>query len=76
MIDKAMLDLVRNAVWLLDAVHTIIAVGWVYVYEELLTFWKYYCVGESESEKDSSEEEKKKKKHKKSKWKEIKKKSP
>ena len=76
MINKAMLDLVRNAVWLLDAVHTIIAVGWVYVYEELLTFWKYYCVGESESEKDSSEEEKKKKKHKKSKWKEIKKKSP
>ena len=71
-----MLDLVRNAVWLLDAVHTIIAVGWVYVYEELLTFWKYYCVGESESEKDRSEEEKKKKKHKKSKWKEIKKKSP
>ena len=51
---------------MLDAVHTIIAVGWVYVYEELLTFWKYYCVGESESEKDSSGEEKKKKKHKKS----------
>ena len=69
MISKAILDLVRNAVWLLDAVHSIIAVGWVYVYEELLTFWKYLCVGESESEKNSSEEEKKKKKkkHKKSK---------
>ena len=67
MMNKAILDLIRNAVWLLDAVHTIIAVGWVYVYEELLTFWEYYCVGESESEKDSSEEEKKKKKHKKSK---------
>ena len=66
MINKAILDLIRNAVWLLDAVHTIIAVGWVYVYEELLTFWEYYCVGESESEEDSSEKEKKKKKHKKS----------
>ena len=66
MMNKAILDLVRIAVWLLDAVHTIIAVGWVYVYEELLTFWKYYCVGESESEENSSEEEKKKKKHKKS----------
>ena len=37
----------------------------MHVYEELLTFWKYYCVGESESEEDSNEEEKKKKKHKK-----------
>ena len=38
----------------------------MHVYEELLTFWKYYCVGESESEEESNEEEKKKKKHKKS----------
>ena len=40
----------------------------VHVFEELLTSWKYYCVGESESEEDSNEEEKKKKKkkHKKS----------
>ena len=37
----------------------------MHVYEDLLTFWKYYCVGESESEEDSNEEEKKKK-HKKS----------
>ena len=37
----------------------------MHVYEELLTFWKYYCVGESESEEDSNEEEKKKT-HKKS----------
>ena len=45
---------------MLDAVHTIIT--GVHVFEELLTSWKYYCVGESESEEDSSEEEKKKKK--------------
>ena len=44
--------------WLLEA--------GVHVFEELLTSWRYYCVGESESEEDSSEEEKKKKKHKKS----------
>ena len=31
----------------------------MHLYEELLTFWKYYCVGESESEEDSNEEEKK-----------------
>ena len=51
---------------MLDAVHTIIT--GVHVFEELLTSWKYYCVGESESEEDSNEEEKKKKKkkHKKS----------
>ena len=42
-----MLDLIGNAVWLLAAVH---------MYEELLTFWKYFCVGESERENDSSEE--------------------
>ena len=45
---------------MLDAVHTIIT--GVHVFEELLTSWKYYCVGESESEEDSREEEKKKKK--------------
>ena len=49
---------------MLDAVHTMIT--GVHVFEELLTSWKYYCVGESESEEDSNEEEKKKKKHKKS----------
>ena len=38
----------------------------VHVYEELLTSWKYFCVGESESEGDSSEEEKKGKEHRKS----------
>ena len=45
---------------MLDAAHTIIT--GVHVFEELLTSWKYYCVGESESEEDSREEEKKKKK--------------
>ena len=35
----------------------------MHVYEELLTFWKYYCVGESESEEESNEEEKKKKRN-------------
>ena len=37
----------------------------MHVYEKLLTFWKYYCVGESESEsEEDSNKEEKKKKHK------------
>ena len=67
MINKAILDLVRNAVWLLDAVHTITAVDWctciwriANILEIFLCRWKWKWKW-----RGCREEEKKKKKHKK-----------
>ena len=65
MINKAILDLIRNAVWLLDAVHTLIAVGWclrirriVNILEILLCRWKWKWKGQQwggEKEKETQE---------------------
>ena len=65
MINKTMLDLIRNAVWLLDAAHTIIAVGcctyiWriVNILEIFLCRWSesgQQWGGEKEKEKETQE---------------------